>query len=91
VRLVGRDPELARLDATFEATASGTGGVVVVSGPAGIGKTSVVVAAGRRFAERCALVLTGGCPPGWAARVAYGPFLTAWRHAPGPDGAAGFS
>jgi hypothetical protein len=65
VPLVGRAAGLAVLDAAFAAAANGTGRTVVVSGPAGIGKSSLVGAA--RYPG--ALVLAGGRPPD--AQVAY--------------------
>lgn len=39
---VGRQPETAVLRATFDLARSGYGGTVLISGPAGIGKTSVL-------------------------------------------------
>src|SRR5690349_18204425 len=39
---VGRDPELAELRARLHAARAGSGGLVLVSGPAGIGKTRTV-------------------------------------------------
>src|SRR6266545_3657858 len=43
--LVGRDAELARLRQAAAGAAAGSGGLVLVSGEAGIGKTSLVDAA----------------------------------------------
>ncbi|OLB80935.1 MAG: hypothetical protein AUI14_05095 [Actinobacteria bacterium 13_2_20CM_2_71_6] len=57
--VLGREAELAALDAAYAAAEAGTGGTVVVSGPAGIGKTSLVAVAQRRYADRGALVLAG--------------------------------
>jgi DNA-binding winged helix-turn-helix (wHTH) protein/tetratricopeptide (TPR) repeat protein len=48
--LVGRSPELERLRASFAEAAAGRGGVALVSGPAGIGKTRLV----ERFAAELA-------------------------------------
>jgi predicted ATPase len=82
----GRDSELAELWRAFRATAAGTGQVVVVTGPAGIGKSGLCAEASRSYAEAGALVLTGGCPPECGADIAYAPFITAWQGA----GGAGF-
>ncbi|WP_412540831.1 AAA family ATPase [Longispora sp. K20-0274] len=46
--LVGREESLAEIRAMLEATVAGRGGCVVVEGPAGIGKTRMVRAAGER-------------------------------------------
>ena len=59
---VGREPELARLDEALARTRAGRPGVVLVSGPSGMGKTTLV----RRFLRDArehqrALVLEGRC------------------------------
>src|SRR5215212_6968485 len=46
--LLERDRELDRLDALLAATASGSGGLLVLEGPAGIGKTRLLTAARER-------------------------------------------
>jgi DNA-binding SARP family transcriptional activator/tetratricopeptide (TPR) repeat protein len=65
--LVGRDQDLARLDAAAERAAESTIQVVLVRGEAGIGKTSLV----RTWASRRSptdIVLFGSCgQPGWTA------------------------
>jgi predicted ATPase len=72
--LVGRERELALLRETFDGALEGHGGLVLVGGEAGIGKTTLVQAFIAEAAEQGALVLTGGCydltvtPP-------YGPWL----------------
>ena len=64
---VGRGPELALLRDAIAVAANGSGGVILVSGPAGIGKSRLVaeaVRAGRRVVRgRC--VADGGAPPLW--------------------------
>lgn len=49
--LVERDVELRRLRALTAAAATGRGGAIVLEGPAGIGKTSLVAAASELAAE----------------------------------------
>ena len=67
--LVGRDTELAVLDALITQTTAGTGGVVLLAGEPGVGKTRLA----REGTERAAggTVLWGACresegaPPLW--------------------------
>jgi GMP synthase-like glutamine amidotransferase/DNA-binding CsgD family transcriptional regulator len=47
-RLVGRDPELARIDAALACARRGESAVLVLRGDAGIGKTTMLEAAGGR-------------------------------------------
>jgi DNA-binding CsgD family transcriptional regulator/tetratricopeptide (TPR) repeat protein len=73
--LLGRDSELARLAAAVQRARRGTGGIVVVSGDAGVGKSRLIAELAGREAD--ALVLhgaasqTGGAP--------YGPVVAALR------------
>ena len=67
---VGRAGELQRLAARLAALAGGRGGVVLVSGEPGIGKTRLVEEFGLR-ASAVATVLSGRCIPG-AAAAPYG-------------------
>ncbi len=50
--LLERDVELARLAALLREAAAGTGGVAVIQGPAGIGKTALIEALQERAADR---------------------------------------
>ena len=59
--LVGRERELALLRERLAAALVGRGGLVLLSGAAGIGKTALTEALGAEAAERGALVLTGRC------------------------------
>jgi class 3 adenylate cyclase len=55
--LVGREEELAAVESSLAAARSGTGTMLLVEGPAGIGKTSLLRAARERAAERGMTVL----------------------------------
>src|SRR5262245_65185401 len=50
--LLERDAELARLSALLEQARAGSGSVVAVSGPAGIGKTELLAAVHRLAADQ---------------------------------------
>jgi DNA-binding CsgD family transcriptional regulator len=72
VELIERDPELEAIAAAAAAAAAGTGRVVLLSGEAGIGKTSVVRELVRRLAGE-ARVLVGACDDLFSPRT-LGPF-----------------
>ena len=55
--LVERDAELARLDAVLAGARSGEGATLVIEGPAGIGKTSLLASARERAGENGMVVL----------------------------------
>lgn len=62
--LIGRDAELAALDEALAASRVGAAMVVLVEGPSGIGKTSLLERAAAGFeARRNALVLRAVCHP----------------------------
>ncbi|RSS83105.1 BTAD domain-containing putative transcriptional regulator [Streptomyces sp. WAC06614] len=61
-RLLGRDEELGRLAAAADRARGGRAQVVVVSGEAGIGKSSLLEAAVRQLPAQGWLVGTGQCP-----------------------------
>src|SRR5262245_40847412 len=54
-----REPQLAVLQEAMAAAAAGQGGLVFVTGEAGVGKTALV----RRFATSCSEVILGTCDP----------------------------
>jgi DNA-binding CsgD family transcriptional regulator/tetratricopeptide (TPR) repeat protein len=81
-----RGRELAELRAAGR-VAVGRARTVVVSGVAGIGKTSLCAAFAAEAAAGGALVLSGTCPRPTGAPVAYAPFVGAWQGAPGGFGA----
>src|SRR5215213_7627696 len=77
--LLERDAELRRLRKTLRGAAKGRGSVVLVSGEAGIGKTSLVRAFAREAAGR-ARVLAGACDDLVTPRT-LGPFRDMAREA----------
>ncbi len=79
--LVGRERERALLRERLAAAVAGRGGLVLIGGEAGIGKTALAEALGREAAAQGALTLVGRCydltetPP-------YGPWLDIFAHLP---------
>ena len=76
---VGREPELGRVLAQFEAARTGQPAVVLVAGEAGVGKTRFsheVAASARVLGFR---VLEGGCVQLGAEHLPYGPLVEALR------------
>ena len=63
-QFVGRASELATLTARFEQAARGHGGVALIAGEPGIGKTSLAHAFTAQAQQRGALVLWGRCYEG---------------------------
>ncbi|MFG2821733.1 BTAD domain-containing putative transcriptional regulator [Kitasatospora sp. NPDC048365] len=61
-RLLGRDEELSRLAAAADRSRGGRAQVVLVTGEAGIGKSSLLEVAVRQLPEQGWLVGTGNCP-----------------------------
>lgn len=84
--LVGRSREVRRLREGLVAATRGGGAVVLISGEAGIGKTTLVQVVAREATARGGTVLTGGCydlidtPP-------YGPWRELAARAPVSDSA----
>jgi hypothetical protein len=70
--LIGRERELQALSDRLDRTAAGAGGLVLVAGEAGVGKTSLAQAAVRD----CALLLRGVSDQG---KTPYAPIVTALR------------
>jgi tetratricopeptide (TPR) repeat protein len=87
--LYGRDAELAKLRALFDAAKAGDGQVVLVEGEAGIGKSRLVDEFVGRLAQSGEDVdfLFGSYPPGGAA-TASGAFVTAYREHLGDEDTA---
>src|SRR5690349_13587044 len=84
--LVGRENELARLEAAARRAGEGRGACFLITGEPGAGKSHLVAAAATRWRELGALVLDGTCEPFAADELAYGPFVQAWSHADTQDG-----
>jgi DNA-binding CsgD family transcriptional regulator/tetratricopeptide (TPR) repeat protein len=77
-RLRGREPEQAILADLIAATADGAAGVVLIDGPAGIGKSRLVQHAGRLAAER-GLVVVAARSDELDQVTPLGPLVTALR------------
>ena len=77
--VVARETEGALLVDAYKRVAAGEGrGVVLVSGDAGVGKTTLVAEAARRAAKEGACVLLGRCQEDVSA--SYSPFAEALHH-----------
>src|SRR5262249_5024945 len=77
--LVGRAEELGRLVQAFDAAAGGTGGVALIAGPAGIGKTGLAGGLARRARNRGATVLHGRSMDLVGCGLPYLPFVEALK------------
>jgi DNA-binding NtrC family response regulator/tetratricopeptide (TPR) repeat protein len=73
--LVGRDGALDQLGRTLRALAEGRGGVAVLSGEDGVGKTRLLAELARRAASDGVRVLSGRCPAPGPSRS--GPYAEA--------------
>jgi hypothetical protein len=71
--LVGRESELSRLLDRLDAAASGHGGLVLLGGEPGVGKTRLSEDVMREEAARVALALAGHCHE--SGTTPYGPFV----------------
>ena len=76
--LVGRDPELAALRERLEGLRAGQGGLVLISGEAGVGKSRLVAEA-RRQPEAAGVHQLEGRTLSFGREIAYWPFLEALR------------
>jgi DNA-binding CsgD family transcriptional regulator/tetratricopeptide (TPR) repeat protein len=76
---VGRAPELGVLRAAFERASAGEASSVVVSGPAGVGKSRLVEEATRDARGDGELVLLGRCVDVGDGELAYAPIVGALR------------
>lgn len=87
IRLVGRSSELARLDSAIGGLVGARGGVVVVAGEAGVGKSRLVAEAVDLAARAGVVVLTGRAVEGAAAplRPVAEALFAAFRDRPPPD------
>ena len=74
--LVGRDAELSRLEDALLGTLRGDGGVVIVGGEAGTGKTRLVSALATRARSLGCVVVSGACSEAELS-LPYLPFLEA--------------
>jgi DNA-binding CsgD family transcriptional regulator len=76
---VGRERELRQLRSAFEAAATGHGGLVLLVGEPGIGKTALCEQLGSFVAGRSGLPLVGHCYEEGSAGVPYQPFVEAFE------------
>jgi DNA-binding CsgD family transcriptional regulator len=76
---VGRGADLARLQAAYAAAATGHGGLVMVAGEPGIGKTSLCERLTEHILTIGDSVLIGHCYEGGARALPYLPFVEALR------------
>jgi DNA-binding CsgD family transcriptional regulator/tetratricopeptide (TPR) repeat protein len=89
--LVGRDEQMAALDAAFASVRQGGPSAVLLGGEAGVGKSRLVGEFGRTAAARNARVLTGGCLELGTDGLPFAPFTAMLRdlvHEMGADALA---
>ena len=79
--LVGRDRERASLQGHLAGAFAGRGGLVLIAGEAGIGKTALTEVLLREAAEQGALVLVGRCYD-LSETSPYGPWVEAFEQFP---------
>ncbi|HEY3078494.1 MAG TPA: AAA family ATPase [Chloroflexota bacterium] len=76
---VGREPELHRLQAAFEAAAAGRGTLAMVAGEPGIGKTALCGQFAMAATARGGRVLVGHCYEAGSLSLPYLPFVEVLR------------
>jgi predicted ATPase len=76
---VGRDAEQEQLSFAFDAAMSGKGGVAMVVGEPGIGKTALCEQVARYALQRGGSVLIGHCYEAGSRSLPYLPFVEALR------------
>ena len=89
--LVGRDEQMAALDAAFGSVRQGRPSAVLLGGEAGVGKSRLVGEFGAAAASAGARVLTGGCLELGTDGLPYAPFTAVLRdlvHEMGADAVA---
>ena len=89
--LVGRDEQMAALDAAFVSVRQGGPSAVLLGGEAGVGKSRLVGEFGRTAAAAGARVLTGGCLELGTDGLPFAPFTAILRdlvHEMGADALA---
>ena len=89
--LVGRDEQMAALEAAFASVRQGGPSAVLLGGEAGVGKSRLVSEFGRTAALAGARVLTGGCLALGTDGLPYAPFTAVLRdlvHEMGADAVA---
>jgi DNA-binding CsgD family transcriptional regulator len=89
--LVGRDEQMAALDAAFASVRRGGPSAVLLGGEAGVGKSRLVREFGRTAASAGARVLTGGCLELGIDGLPFAPFTAVLRdlvHEMGADAVA---
>lgn len=81
-RLIGREPELAALEAAYAGATASNGRILLVRGDAGIGKTALLSSFAARVRSGGGGVLVGECSEAGKARP-FGPFVDILRSAIG--------
>jgi predicted ATPase len=78
-RLIGRESELAELEAALEAAAAGRPALAFVAGESGVGKSRLLAELERRAVDGGALVLSGDCVDLGDSELPYVPLVAALR------------
>jgi DNA-binding NarL/FixJ family response regulator len=78
-RMIGREPEYARLLAYLDASEAGVPTVVLITADAGTGKTRLVEEVTRTASARGHAVVRGNCTPSSATRLPFGPIADLMR------------